>query len=307
MKKKGVLFTGIAVVVLCVILIFCLTNSSGDKNGALEKDKASVEKEGPKEDGAQESPNPDGLPALADAQTEQGTYDELLEAVVADTLYYEIQKDGSTMAVVGYDDIGQEEIIIPEQVSYEGKMYPVTAIKEGALSYAVTAKKLQIAETITSIGKEAFCGCEALESVTVPDTVTSLGTGVFYDCKMLKSCKLGAGIQVIPDETFTNCYELQAVQFSENLVSVGNEVFWSCESLRELSFPKSTVSLGNRVFYTCGLKRLYLPSPSIALNEGILDGADELKEITVDSTQKDSFEAMAEEYGIECKVKVAAD
>lgn len=311
MKKKGVLFTCLGVFLLCV-LVFCLSRSTGDKSGNPEKDKASVGDKTAKEvDGTsgedKTSPTPDASSALEDAQTEEGVYDDLLEVVVADTLYYELQKDGKAMTVVGYDDVGQEEIIIPEQVSYEGKVYPVTAIKDEALSYVITAKKLKIAETVTSIGKEAFCGCEALETVTVPDSVISMGTGVFYDCKMLKSCKLGAGIQVLPDETFTNCYELCDVEFSENLISVGKEVFWTCESLRELSFPMSTVSLGDRVFYTCGLKRLYLPSPAISLNDGILEGADELKEITVDATQKDRVKELIEEYGIDCKIKVTTD
>ena len=40
---------------------------------------------------------------------------------------------------------------------------------------------------MTTIGDNAFAGCEYLTEVTVPDSVTKIGDNVFYGCTSLES------------------------------------------------------------------------------------------------------------------------
>ena len=45
--------------------------------------------------------------------------------------------------------------------------------------------KIDIPNTVTKIGINAFSGCAALTSVKIPDNVTSIGDFAFYGCKKL--------------------------------------------------------------------------------------------------------------------------
>lgn len=40
-----------------------------------------------------------------------------------------------------------------------------------------------IPDGVTSIGKDAFWGCDALKSITIPDSVISIGDKVFRDAQ----------------------------------------------------------------------------------------------------------------------------
>ena len=79
-------------------------------------------------------------------------------------LKFEYNKEERTATVCGVDDKSCEKIIIPATVEYYKKDYKVT-----------------------SIGKEAFKGCESLKEVTIPDSVTSIGDYVFLRCSSLKA------------------------------------------------------------------------------------------------------------------------
>jgi len=70
------------------------------------------------------------------------------------------------------------EIVIPQEVKYEGKTY-----------------------TVARIQHDAFKGCVNLESVEIPNTVVYIGSGAFHECSSLKSIELSNQIKDINDTT----------------------------------------------------------------------------------------------------------
>ena len=67
------------------------------------------------------------------------------------------------------------------------------------------------ADSVTTIGKNAFFGCTNLTSVTIGNSVTSIGSGAFIDCSSLTSVNIGSGVTSIGDETFSYCEGLSEI------------------------------------------------------------------------------------------------
>ncbi len=80
-------------------------------------------------------------------------------------IYYNYNNDGSSLSVTkkssskdSYGDYSGK-VVIPEEVTYEGKTYSVTCI-----------------------GDSAFYNCNNITSVTIPASVVSIGYYAFYEC-----------------------------------------------------------------------------------------------------------------------------
>ena len=97
-----------------------------------------------------------------------------------------------------------------------------------------TLNSIEIPNSVTSIGNEAFEYCDGLTSIEIPNSVTSIGYAAFYACTSLTSI-------TIPD----------------SVISIGNDAFCYCDTLTSITIPSSVTSIGNSVFYGCdGLKEI---------------------------------------------------
>ena len=94
--------------------------------------------------------------------------------VPTEGIQYEIQ--GNTATVTGYAGTDDKLVIA---ATYQGK--PVTAIGKEALKGG-TFTEAVIPAGVTSIGEAAFEDCKALERIEIPETVTTLGNILFQGC-----------------------------------------------------------------------------------------------------------------------------
>lgn len=76
-----------------------------------------------------------------------------------------------------------------------------------------------IPDGVTSIGKDACWGCDALKSITIPDSVTSIEEDAFSQCKSLKSITIPNSVTSIGDSAFMYCESLQSITIPENVTS----------------------------------------------------------------------------------------
>ena len=91
-----------------------------------------------------------------------------------DGLHYEVNTDGNTVTLVG-SDLGLTDVKIPSEVENNGTTYKVTAIGSYAFwhkgnykEYNETLSRVNIADTVTSIGERAFFNCSKLTSIKIP-------------------------------------------------------------------------------------------------------------------------------------------
>ena len=101
----------------------------------------------------------------------------------------------------------------------------------------------QIGEyTVTSIGNEAFCRNNTIDSITLPDTITSIGEYAFYYSD-LKSIDIGNGVEIIGRNAFGGCDYLETLIIGDSLSTIGYNAFYICSSFKNI-----TVSENNKNF-----------------------------------------------------------
>lgn len=86
---------------------------------------------------------------------------------------------------------------------------------------------VEIGNTVTSIGTDAFYNCSGLTSVTIPNSVTSIGADAFYDCDGLTSIVIPSSVNTIADWAFSDCGMLTQITI-HGYPSIGMDAFYDC-------------------------------------------------------------------------------
>ena len=192
-----------------------------------------------------------------------------------DGIYYLIH-DGANSARVtnnGMENTYSGDIVIPDEITFEGKIYDVDEIVPGA-----------------------FAGCTQLTSVTLPASLKYLPSSYFHDCSNLTEInfqcseyieyigntvfngsawhenqpdgilylgdiclgykgekpagrlQIKEGTRFIAANAFRDCTELTAVEFPNSVVYIGDVAFNGCTALSEISIPDNVLEIGYDCF-----------------------------------------------------------
>ncbi|MBO7304349.1 MAG: leucine-rich repeat domain-containing protein [Clostridia bacterium] len=151
-------------------------------------------------------------------------------------IYYEVSADGTYAEVIAYLGTSTKVNIAS---TYNG--LPVTSIYPDAFkNTAIT--RVVIPDSITSIGSNAFSGCNSLTRVDISDMVAwcnisfenTWANPLWYAEKLYLNNNLVTEL-VIPD----------------GVTSIGNYAFLGCSSLRRVTIPDSVTSIGSCAFLGC--------------------------------------------------------
>ena len=170
---------------------------------------------------------------------------------------------------------------IGERAFYNGPLREVeipntiTNIGANAFRECQSLTSIQIPEGVTSIGEEAFWHCDELTSIQIPDSVTSIGKGAFSNCAKLKSANIPHGITAVSEMLFT-WTALDNVEIPDNITAIGGEAFRCCK-FTDIQIPDSVTTMGHGVFAECkNLKNIVIPDTVMSMDYGTFDGCDNL-------------------------------
>ena len=100
-----------------------------------------------------------------------------------------------------------------------------------------------IPNSVTSIGEQAFSGCENLTSVTLPTNAsfTTIEYGAFISCGNLTSITIPNSVTSIGGQAFAWCGNLTSITIPNSITSINYLSFQDCTSLTSVIF-EGTIS-----------------------------------------------------------------
>ena len=204
--------------------------------------------------------------------------------------------DGSYQFILNADNTAtitkytgnEHRITIPAQVTQGTQTYPVSKIGDRVFcNYKYFLTSVQIPDTVTEIGSNAFYNCTSLKSVTIQDNKTScvkkIGHQAFMFCSVLSDISILDSVTEIGSEAFHHCEELDTVTIPEGVTSVADGMFSYCYSLHTVTLPDSVTAIEERAFTGTALTQIHIPANVAQIGTDAFSECFALSTITSDS------------------------
>ena len=204
----------------------------------------------------------------------------VVEALYSDStkMYFRLLSD-TTAEVVSYHEFYDHEhessgwiyrgkVVVPEKLSHSGKDHTVVGIGDHAFGFfhdfvynyyypASLVSEVDLPNSITRIGDDAFYECDELVSIDLPQSVAYIGYNAFSKTD-LTSVEIPSSVTEIMGNCFGGCEHLHSVKLPNTIVCIGDGAFMDCTSLTDFVIPESVYYLGYYVFLRANaLKTLY--------------------------------------------------
>ena len=126
----------------------------------------------------------------------------------------------------------------------------VTAIGDEAFKNNTSMVSVSIPDSVKSIGDSAFYGCTSLLGVVIPDSVEKTGRCAFQKCSKLASAYLPVNekFTMIRQWMFYSCTSLKKIVIPDNVTDIEGNAFAECTELSSVTLSKNLKTMGWQVF-----------------------------------------------------------
>ena len=210
--------------------------------------------------------------------------------VTIDGLLFKLSEATNT-AMVANGNTWNGELVIPEEVNYEGKSYTVDRIEWMAFDFCKTLTKVRIPKTIVDIKhyanyedcKNPFRGCTSLESIEVDEANPNMCSvdGVLFNKDTTWLFCYPAGLRnetyTVPDGVTTlggdafayNPY-LLSVHMPNSVTRMAFGIFSNCNSLKSVQLSENIKYIAAYAFESCdNLRFLDIPESVTGFAESV--------------------------------------
>ena len=188
----------------------------------------------------------------------------------------------------------------------------VTSISNYAFEYCNWLTSIEIPDTVTSIGYDAFFSASLktiifngeiptypyseirnLTNIVINEGATIIPGGIFSDCDSLESISIPNSVTSIGSYAFENCPSLTSIEIPDSVTSIGYRAFEYCKSLASVTISKSLTEIDDCVFYDCSsLTSITIPDSVTSIDYSAFSGCISLASITIpDSVTSIGYDA----------------
>ena len=157
-------------------------------------------------------------------------------------------------------------------------------IKDGVLvKYTGWQPFVEIPDTVTAIGDEAFLNNKTMIHVLIPDSVTSIGESAFEGCTSLLSVSIPDSVESIGNSAFYGCTSLGYAHLPNNVkyTTIGNNLFSRCEELNEIEIPEQVTTIYSTAFSESGLEEIQFSDSLTFIDNGAFKDCKKLVSVDI--------------------------
>ena len=172
------------------------------------------------------------------------------------------------------------EITIPKSLEEAGREYGFGMYDYGPFCGCTNLKTVKLEKGLTQIAGNLFMRCYGLEDIDIPDTVTTIGENAFKLCTSLENVKMYNSIDEINGRAFAGCTSLKSVSLPDSITGMGTEIFSGCTSLSSVKLPNKRVNITSSTFEGCtSLTEITLPDTVTTIQDHAFKNCTALKTI----------------------------
>lgn len=218
---------------------------------------------------------------------------------------YDVMIFRNKMPNLHYLDLSDANVEACDYEYYTGySMNEANALGDYAFYQLPKLVDVKLPNTLTKLGRSAFSGCDALQSITIPEGVEDIpydflngakittlvipeGVKTISDasianCPILRTVSLPSTLTLIDDQAFYNCPKIESIRFPENLTTIGNNAFYNCSGIESIVFSPALTSIGNQAFYGCrNIRKVVLPSSLKSIGNSAFYNCSSLEELRI--------------------------
>ena len=127
----------------------------------------------------------------------------------------------------------------------------VTTIGGNAFMGCNKLKNITMSSSLTTIETCAFQACSSLETIIVPNSVISIGQSAFENCSALTNITLQNGLKTIGSSVFKGCTKLTNIVIPDTVTTIEQDAFQGCSNLTSITIGKEVNYIGHYAFQSC--------------------------------------------------------